>query len=60
VHVESVLQRLLELPATLYERTERRSFIVFDEVQDLLRVADAPGAVRSVIQHHPHAASYGG
>jgi len=59
VHVESVLQRLLELPATLHERTERRSFIVFDEVQDLLRVADAAGAVRSVIQHHPHAASYG-
>jgi hypothetical protein len=59
VHVESVLQRLLELPATLHERTERRSFIVFDEVQDLLRVADAAGAVRSVIQHHAHAASYG-
>ncbi len=59
VHVESVLQRLLELPATLHQRTERRSFIVFDEVQDLLRVVDAAGAVRSVIQHHAHAASYG-
>jgi uncharacterized protein len=59
VHVESVLQRLLALPATLHERTGRRSFVVFDEVQDLLRVTDAAGAVRSVIQHHAHAASYG-
>ncbi len=59
VYVESVLQRLLELPATLHQRTDRRSFIVFDEVQDLLRVVDAAGAVRSVIQHHAHAASYG-
>lgn len=59
VHVESVLQRVLELPAALHQRTGRRSLIVFDEVQDLLRIPDAAGAVRSVIQHHGHAASYG-
>jgi hypothetical protein len=33
--------------------------IVFDEVQDLLRVESAAGAVRSVIQHHGDAAVYG-
>jgi hypothetical protein len=59
VHVESVLQRLLELPTVLYERTGKRSFIAFDEVQDLLRVPNGAGTVRSVIQHHAHAASYG-
>ena len=59
LHVEGVLQRVLALPETIHERTDKRSLIVFDEVQDLLRVKDAAGAVRSVIQHHPDAAVYG-
>ena len=58
-HVEAVLQRVLSLPVTIHERTAKRSLIVFDEVQDLLRVPDAAGAVRSVIQHQGEAAVYG-
>lgn len=59
LHVEGVLQRVLALPETIHERTGKRSLIVFDEVQDLLRVENAAGAVRSVIQHHGEAAVYG-
>jgi len=59
LHVEGVLQRVLALPETIHERTGKRSLIVFDEVQDLLRVERAAGAVRSVIQHHGDAAVYG-
>jgi uncharacterized protein len=55
---ESVLLRLLDLPAKLYERTGRRSLVGFDEIQDLLRVEGADGVLRSVIQHHAEAASY--
>lgn len=55
---ESVLLRLLDLPAKLHERTGKRSLISFDEIQDLLRVEGADGVLRSVIQHHAEAASY--
>jgi hypothetical protein len=55
---ESVLLRLLDLPARVYERTGKRSLVAFDEIQDLLRVDGADGVLRSVIQHHAEAASY--
>src|SRR5262245_7012518 len=38
IDVESVLLRLLDLPAKLHERTGVRSVVAFDEFQDLLRV----------------------
>lgn len=56
--VETVLLRLLDLPRELYERTDTRSLIVFDEIQDILTVDGADGQLRSVIQHHLQAASY--
>ena len=58
VDVESVLLRLLDLPAKLHERTGARSFVAFDEFQDLLRVDGADGILRSVLQHQTAAASY--
>jgi hypothetical protein len=58
VDAESVLLRLLELPATLFERQGTTSLIVFDEIQDVLAVRGADGKIRSVIQHHGDAATY--
>jgi len=55
---ESVLLRVLELPAELFKREGITSFIVFDEIQDVLAVAGADGKIRSVIQHHNDAATY--
>lgn len=55
---ESVLLRLLELPAELFERQGTTSLIVFDEIQDVLAVAGADGKIRSVIQHQTDAATY--
>ncbi|MEX2024698.1 MAG: hypothetical protein WD993_06450 [Thermoleophilaceae bacterium] len=57
-NVEAVLQRLLDLPRELHERTGTRSLVVFDEIQDILSVDGADGQIRSVIQHHLDAASY--
>lgn len=56
--VESVLLRLLDLPSQLSAKSGTRSFIVFDEIQDLLRVDGADGTLRSVIQHQAGYASY--
>jgi uncharacterized protein len=56
---ESVLLRLLELPAALFEREGTTSLIVFDEIQDVLAVPGADGKIRSVIQHQGEAATYG-
>jgi hypothetical protein len=56
--VESVLLRLLDLPATLHRRSGVRSLVAFDEFQDVLRVDGADGIIRSVVQHHGEAASY--
>ena len=56
---ESVLLRLLELPAALFDRQGTTSLIVFDEVQDVLAVTGADGKIRSVIQHQTEAATYG-
>jgi hypothetical protein len=58
VDVESVLLRLLDLPAKLHERTGVRSLVAFDEFQDLLRVDGADGILRSVLQHQTAVASY--
>ncbi|MGH3109815.1 MAG: hypothetical protein ACRDQT_02715 [Gaiellaceae bacterium] len=58
IDVESVLLRLLDLPAKLHERTGARSLVAFDEFQDLLRVDGADGILRSVLQHQTAAASY--
>ena len=51
VDAESVLLRLLELPAALFDRQGTTSLIVFDEIQDVLAVPGADGKIRSVIQH---------
>ncbi len=59
VDAESVLLRLLELPAALFEREGTPSLIIFDEIQDVLAVAGADGKIRSVIQHQGDAATYG-
>jgi hypothetical protein len=58
IDVESVLLRLLELPAQLAERTGKRCAIALDEVQDVLRVDGADGILRSVIQYQAEHASY--
>jgi uncharacterized protein len=58
VDPESVLLRLLELPATLFDRQGIPSLIVFDEIQDVLAVTGADGKIRSVIQHQGEAATY--
>jgi hypothetical protein len=58
IDAESVLLRLLELPAELFKREGITSFIVFDEIQDVLAVTGADGKIRSVIQHHGDAATY--
>ena len=58
VDAESVLLRLLELPATLFDRQGTTSLIVFDEIQDVLAVPGADGKIRSVIQHQADAATY--
>jgi uncharacterized protein len=58
VDAESVLLRLLELPAALFERDGTTSLIAFDEIQDVLAVPGADGKIRSVIQHQTDAATY--
>jgi hypothetical protein len=58
VDAESVLLRLLELPAILFERQGTTSLIVFDEIQDVLAVRGADGKIQSVIQHQTDAATY--
>ncbi len=59
VDAESVLLRLLELPASLFDRQGTTSLVVFDEIQDVLAVPGADGKIRSVIQHQTDAATYG-
>ena len=58
VDVESVLLRLLELPAALFDRDGTTSLVAFDEIQDVLAVPGADGKIRSVIQHQTDAATY--
>jgi uncharacterized protein len=58
VDAETVLLRLLELPAALFDRAGTASLIAFDEIQDVLAVPGADGKIRSVIQHQTDAATY--
>jgi hypothetical protein len=58
VDAESVLLRLLELPAAVFERDGTASLIAFDEIQDVLAVPGADGKIRSVIQHQTESATY--
>jgi len=58
VDAESVLLRLLEVPAALFDRDGTTSLVVFDEIQDVLSVRGADGKIRSVIQHQTDAATY--
>jgi len=58
VDAESVLLRLLELPAELFNRDGTTSLVVFDEIQDVLAVPGADGKIRSVVQHQTDAATY--
>jgi uncharacterized protein len=56
---EQRLLRLLELPQAIHARTGRRTLVVFDEFQEVLRAArHADALMRSVIQHHANEASY--
>ena len=52
------LHALLDLPLRLEEGGGRRAIIVLDEFQDIGRIKDADGIVRSHIQHHGDVASY--
>ena len=56
---ESLLYRLLDLPATLHAQDGTATLVVFDEFQDLLTARDdLDGLVRSKIQYHGDAAAY--
>ncbi len=52
------LHALLDLPLTLNERGGRRAFIAIDEFQDIARIPDLDGLIRSHIQLHGDVASY--
>jgi len=53
------LLELLDLPAKLYERSERRTLVVFDEFQEVLTAGTTiDRLIRSRIQHHGPAAAY--
>ncbi|HVU77685.1 MAG TPA: hypothetical protein VHC67_08905 [Gaiellaceae bacterium] len=54
----AALHALLDLPMNLVEKGGRRAYIVFDEFQDVDKVADLDGLVRSHVQHQGDAASY--
>jgi uncharacterized protein len=53
------IRGLLDLPLKLHERDGRRTVVIFDEFQELLRSGNELDAVlRSRIQHHGTAAGY--
>jgi hypothetical protein len=56
---ELVLDRLLDLPLTLWRADAMPTLVVFDEFQDLLTARDdLDGLLRSRIQYHGDAAAY--
>jgi hypothetical protein len=56
---ELVLDRLLDLPQTLWTADRTPTLVVFDEFQDLLTARDdLDGLLRSRIQYHGDAAAY--
>jgi uncharacterized protein len=52
------LHALLDLPLRLEDSGGYRAFIALDEFQDVTKIADLDGLVRSHIQHHGNVASY--
>lgn len=59
VSARTLLDTLLDLPKSLWERDRTPTLVVFDEFQDLLAGGDnLDGVVRSHIQHHFDAAAY--
>jgi uncharacterized protein len=52
------LHALLDLPLRLDERGGYRAFIAIDEFQDIARIPDLDGLLRSHIQFHGEVASY--
>jgi uncharacterized protein len=56
---EAALHELLDLPVGLFERTGKRTLVVFDEFQDVLSGGEnIDSLIRSRIQHHRDEASY--
>ncbi len=56
---ETVLHRMLDLPARLWKSDGRSTLVLFDEFQDLLVARkDLDGLLRSHIQYHGDAAAY--
>ena len=56
---ETVLERLLDLPLSLWEVDRVPTLVVFDEFQDLLVARkDLDGVLRARIQYHHDAAAY--
>jgi uncharacterized protein len=54
-----LLERMLDLPRGIFERSGRRTLVVFDEFQALLRAGDRIDAlIRGRTQHHTDEASY--
>jgi len=58
VHPLPALHALLDLPLRLDEGGGYRAFIALDEFQDIDKVPDLDGLLRSHIQHHGNVASY--
>lgn len=52
------LHELLEVPARLARERGQRSFVCFDEFQDVLAVPGLNGVLRSHVQHHADHVSY--
>jgi uncharacterized protein len=56
---ETIVERLLDLPLTLWEADRVPTLVVLDEFQDLLVARkDLDGVLRSRIQYHQDAAAY--
>jgi hypothetical protein len=56
---ETALERLLDLPRTLFERDGSSTLVVFDEFQELLVARkDLDGMLRAYVQYHGDAAAY--
>jgi hypothetical protein len=52
------IHTLLDLPLRVAEKRQARVFVALDEFQDVLRVEDFDGLLRSHIQHQGEVASY--
>lgn len=54
----AALHALLDLPTKLEQSGGYRAYIAFDEFQDVDKIEDLDGLIRSHIQHHGEVASY--